>query len=85
MFDYLITKRVCVTGGAGFLGSYVVDKLKQLGCSNPFVARSRDYDLRDRASICRMYDDARPDIVIHLAATVGGIGANLQKPRKILL
>lgn len=82
MFDYLVTKRVCVTGGAGFLGSYVVDKLKQTGCSDPFVARSRDYDLRDRASICRMYDDARPDIVIHLAATVGGIGANLQNPGK---
>jgi GDP-L-fucose synthase len=82
MFDYLVTKRVCVTGGAGFLGSYVVDKLNQLGCSNPFVARSQDYDLRDRASICRMYDDARPDIVIHLAATVGGIGANLKNPGK---
>lgn len=82
MFDYLVTKRVCVTGGAGFLGSYVVGKLNQLGCSNPFVARSQDYDLRDRASICRMYDDARPDIVIHLAATVGGIGANLKNPGK---
>lgn len=82
MFDYLVTKKVCVTGGAGFLGSYVVDKLKQTGCADPFVARSRDYDLRDRASICRMYDDARPDIVIHLAATVGGIGANLQNPGK---
>ncbi|MGA9771248.1 MAG: GDP-L-fucose synthase [Blastocatellia bacterium] len=78
--DYWQDKRVCVTGGAGFLGSYVVEKLRQRGCSSIFIPRSREYDLRDRQAIRRMYDDARPDMVIHLAAVVGGIGANLQNP-----
>ncbi|HKS42821.1 MAG TPA: GDP-L-fucose synthase [Blastocatellia bacterium] len=80
MTDYWQDKRVCVTGGAGFLGSYVVEKLQQRDCSSIFVPRSRDYDLRDRSAIRRMYDDARPNLVIHLAAVVGGIGANLQNP-----
>lgn len=74
------TQRVCVTGGAGFLGSYVVEKLHQRGCRYIFVPRSRDYDLRQRSAIVRMYDDARPDMVIHLAAVVGGIGANRENP-----
>ncbi|HST21504.1 MAG TPA: GDP-L-fucose synthase [Blastocatellia bacterium] len=80
MTDYWQDKRVCVTGGAGFLGSYVVEKLQQRGCSSIFIPRSRDYDLRDRSAIRRMYEDARPNLVIHLAAVVGGIGANLQNP-----
>ena len=80
MTNYWRNKRVCVTGGAGFLGSYVVEKLRQRDCANVFIPRSRDYDLRNRADIRRMYDDARPDLVIHLAAVVGGIGANLQNP-----
>jgi len=80
MTDYWQDKRVCVTGGGGFLGSYVVEKLHQRGCSSIFIPRSHDYDLRDRAAIRRMYDYARPDTVIHLAAVVGGIGANLQNP-----
>lgn len=80
MTDYWQDKRVCVTGGAGFLGSYVVEKLQQRDCSSIFIPRSRNYDLRDRKAIRRMYDDARPNLVIHLAAVVGGIGANLQNP-----
>lgn len=80
MTDYWQDKRVCVTGGAGFLGSYVVEKLQQRDCSSIFIPRSRDYDLRDRLAIRRMYEDARPNLVIHLAAVVGGIGANLQNP-----
>jgi GDP-L-fucose synthase len=80
MTDYWQDKRVCVTGGAGFLGSYVVEKLQQRDCSSIFIPRSRDYDLRDRSAIRRMYEDARPNLVIHLAAVVGGIGANLQNP-----
>ena len=69
-------KRVTVTGGAGFLGSFVVEKLRQRGCREIFVPRSREYDLRQIEAIQQMLDDARPDIVIHLAARVGGIGAN---------
>lgn len=73
-------KRVTVTGGAGFLGSFVVEKLKQRGCSNIFIPRSRDYDLVEVDSVKRLYRDARPDIVLHLAARVGGIGANRVNP-----
>lgn len=73
-------KRVAVTGGAGFLGKRVVASLAERGCGNVFVPRSRDYDLRDRDAIDRMLADARPDMVIHLAATVGGIGANAKYP-----
>ncbi len=73
-------RRVCVTGGAGFLGSYVVARLRDAGCIAPFVPRSADYDLRDPAGVRRLYDAARPDVVIHLAAVVGGIGANRENP-----
>ena len=73
-------KRVTVTGGAGFLGSYVVEKLRERGCRHIFVPRSRDYDLREKEAIIRMYEDSQPDIVIHLAAVVGGIGANRKYP-----
>jgi GDP-L-fucose synthase len=73
-------KKVLVTGGAGFLGSAVVDRLRAAGCENIFVPRSKDYDLRDQATIKRLYTDAQPQIVIHLAATVGGIGANRLNP-----
>lgn len=72
--------RVVVTGGAGFLGSFVVEKLRARGCREIFVPRSTEYDLRDRDAIRRLYDEARPDIVIHLAAVVGGIGANRDNP-----
>lgn len=75
-------KRVLITGGTGFLGSYVVEKLKKRGYKNIFAPRSRDYDLIDIKAIKRLYRDARPDIVIHLAAVVGGIGANQANPGK---
>jgi GDP-L-fucose synthase len=73
-------KRVVVTGGAGFLGSFVVDGLVRRGCPGPFVPRSRDYDLRRDADIARLLKDARPEMIIHLAAVVGGIGANRENP-----
>lgn len=75
-------KRVLVTGGAGFLGSFVVKKLQGRGCKDIFVPRSRDYDLVDNEDCKRVYVDSRPDIVIHLAARVGGIGANRENPGK---
>lgn len=74
--------RVAVTGGSGFLGSYVVQKLRERGVENIFIPRSRDYDLVRMESVRQMYDDARPDLVIHLAAVVGGIGANRSNPGK---
>ncbi len=76
------SKRVVVTGGAGFLGSFVVEKLRQRGCREVFVPRSRDYDLVEMEAVQRLYRDTRPDLVIHLAARVGGIGANLTNPGK---
>jgi len=75
-------KRILVTGGAGFLGSFVVAKLKERGCKNIFVPRSKDYDLVQMEAVKRVYQDAKPDIVIHLAAKVGGIGANQANPGK---
>ena len=73
-------RRVMVTGGAGFFGSFVVDRLRAEGAKEIFVPRSRDYDLVDPAAVRRAYRDASPDIVIHLAAVVGGIGANQKHP-----
>jgi len=72
--------RAVVTGGAGFLGSFVVDKLRARGCREIFVPRSAGYDLRERDAIERLYTDAQPDIIIHLAAVVGGIAANQDNP-----
>ncbi|MBI5562236.1 MAG: GDP-L-fucose synthase [Deltaproteobacteria bacterium] len=73
-------KRVAVTGGAGFLGSFVVEALRSRGCKHVFVPRSSEYNLVERASCARLYKDAKPDIVLHLAAKVGGIGANRENP-----
>jgi GDP-L-fucose synthase len=78
----LSKKRITVTGGAGFLGSFVVKKLKQHGCKDVFVPRSKDYNLVENEACKRLYKDAKPDIVIHLAAKVGGIGANRSNPGK---
>jgi len=75
-------KRITVTGGFGFLGSFVVEKLKERGCRDIFVPRSKDYDLVENEACKRLYKDAKPDIVIHLAAKVGGIGANRSNPGK---
>jgi GDP-L-fucose synthase len=76
------SKRITVTGGAGFLGSFIVEKLKERCCGEIFVPRSFQYDLVDMEAVKRLYRDARPDIVIHLAARVGGIGANRANPGK---
>ena len=75
-------KRFLITGGAGFLGSHVVEKLKEKGCGEIFIPRSKDYDLVKMEEVIRVYKDAKPDIVIHLAASVGGIGANRANPGK---
>jgi GDP-L-fucose synthase len=73
-------RRVVVSGGHGFLGSFVVQKLQAAGAPEVIVPRSRNYDLREKADALRLYRDARPDIFIHLAAVVGGIGANMANP-----
>ena len=79
MIDWNST-RVTVTGGAGFLGRVVNEKLESRGCTSISVPRRREYDLTSEAGVGRMYDDLRPDVVIHLAAEVGGIGANRLHP-----
>ncbi|HVG28819.1 MAG TPA: GDP-L-fucose synthase [Pyrinomonadaceae bacterium] len=77
-------RRVAVTGGAGFLGRYVVERLKDLPGVEVFVPRSRDYNLVDGADVSRMLDDSRPDLVVHMAAVVGGIGHNQKNPGRFL-
>ena len=76
----LNNKRIVITGGAGFLGRHVVEELRRINCGHLFVPRSRDYDLRKLEQVRRLYDEAKPNVVIHLAAVVGGIGANRENP-----
>uniref|UniRef100_A0A7C6A9B9 GDP-L-fucose synthase n=1 Tax=candidate division WOR-3 bacterium TaxID=2052148 RepID=A0A7C6A9B9_UNCW3 len=76
----LTKKRICVTGSKGFLGTHLLAALRKRGCENIFEADIDRYDLRVKEDIIRMYDETRPDIVIHLAAKVGGIGANRERP-----
>jgi GDP-L-fucose synthase len=73
-------KKILVTGGAGFLGTYVVQQLLGKGYNNVFVSRSKDYNLVEMEAVKRLYKDSNPEIVIHLAARVGGIGANQRNP-----
>lgn len=75
-------QRVVVTGGAGFLGSYLVEKLHRRGVEHLFIPRSKEYNLVKAEDVRRLYDDAKPDLIIHLAAVVGGIGANRANPGK---
>jgi GDP-L-fucose synthase len=75
-----LDRRVMVTGGGGFLGRAVATRLADAGASGVFIPRSRDYDLRTRDGVARALADGRPEIVIHLAAVVGGIGANRENP-----
>ena len=77
-------KRVVVTGGAGFLGSFVADQLRAKGCEQIVVPRSRDYDLVQMDAVKQLYSDAKPDLVIRLAARVGGICANQNSPAEFL-
>lgn len=75
----LIDTRVCVTGGYGFLGRNIVRKLREEG-ADVFIPDHREYDLRDKLSVHRMLFDNAPQVVVHCAATVGGIGLNKQRP-----
>lgn len=80
--EYLSNKRVIVTGGAGFLGSHLLEALVHYNCDEIFVPKLEDYDLTKEQDIRRLYEEVKPHTVIHLAAVVGGIGANRENPGK---
>src|SRR6185295_7445032 len=72
--------RFLVTGGAGFLGTHLVENMRRRGARDIFIPRSREYDLVNADAIRQVLEDSRPDIIVHLAAAVGGIGANQKTP-----
>jgi GDP-L-fucose synthase len=76
MKSQLADKRICITGGGGFLGRRVVARLHECRCDDVFIVRKRDYDLVRADDVERLFGDTRPQLMIHLAAVVGGIGAN---------
>jgi GDP-L-fucose synthase len=78
--NWLARRRLLVTGGAGFLGKHVVTELERKGCKEIFIPRSKDYNLVELEAVKKVYRDAKPDVVIHLAAKVGGIGMTSKKP-----
>ena len=78
--DFWQDRCICVTGGAGFLGSFVVEKLQRRGAKDIFIPRKNEYDLVQPEAIKQLLSDSQPDIIIHLAAQVGGIGANRKHP-----
>jgi GDP-L-fucose synthase len=78
--SFWIDKSVCVTGGGGFLGGFVIEELRRQGAEKIFVPRFPEYDLTKRDDILRMLETSKPDLIIHLAAVVGGIGANMKNP-----
>ena len=80
MSSFWQTQRVLVTGGTGFLGSHLVDQLRSLGCPEIDVPRHDEYDLTRADDIRRLFDRSSPTLIIHLAAKVGGIGANRERP-----
>ncbi|MCB0972390.1 MAG: NAD-dependent epimerase/dehydratase family protein, partial [Acidimicrobiales bacterium] len=85
MTDFWRDRRVLVTGGSGFLGQAVVARLQAAGAGHVVVPRSAEHDLRDRAQAAALFAEARPDLVIHLAAKVGGIGYNQVHPAELYL
>jgi GDP-L-fucose synthase len=78
--EFWANRRVCVTGGAGFLGSFVQETLRERGANQIFIPHIEDYDLTKQADTQKMLSDAEPDLIIHLAALAGGIGANRARP-----
>jgi GDP-L-fucose synthase len=78
--EFWADRRVCVTGGAGFLGSFVQETLRKRGATEIFIPHIEDYDLTQQVDIDRMLSDSKPDVIIHLAALAGGIGANRARP-----
>ena len=78
--EFWAHRRVCVTGGAGFLGSFVQETLRERGAADIFIPHIEDYDLTQQKDIEGMLADSKPDIIIHLAALAGGIGANRERP-----